>query len=101
MTNSGSYMNRGGFREALDRARESEDGQIDAATSEILENALKEVWRKLERDRDHYIFTRDEFALFNFFRDRYRGNPIAQNAVARYWDNLQQRETSNSDGSRK
>lgn len=84
-----SPIGRGGFRQALDRARSSEDGHVDPETRDTLETAIRELWRRIERDPGSYLLTRDEFALFNYFRDRYRGSTLAQNAVARFWDSVQ------------
>lgn len=98
MTNpSSAPVHQGGFWQALERARNSEDGQIDSETSGTLENAIHELWRRLERDPDGYVLSRDEFALFNYFRDRYRGSTIAQGAVARFWNSVQG-DTANIDG---
>ncbi|KAK2747582.1 hypothetical protein FQN55_004936 [Onygenales sp. PD_40] len=73
-------------QEALDAARNAEDGQIDPRWRSILETAITEVWRKVQAQPDAYILTKEEFGLFNFFLDRFRG-PIAQRAVERYWNN--------------
>lgn len=78
-----------GFRQALERARSSEDGHVDPETRDTLETAIRELWRRIERDPSGYVLTRDEFALFNYFRDRYRDSTLAQNAVARFWNSVQ------------
>lgn len=84
-----SCISEGDFRQALERAQSSEDGHLDPETSDTLETAIRELWRRIERDPSGYVLTRDEFALFNYFRDRYRGSILARNAVARFWNSVQ------------
>ncbi|EER28191.1 hypothetical protein D8B26_006867 [Coccidioides posadasii str. Silveira] len=88
MANSPNIPNREAVRRALESARNSEDGQIDPRVSAILETAIGELWRKLQSQPDTYVLSRDEFALFNYFRDRFRDSPIAQRAVERFWNNF-------------
>lgn len=79
--------NHQAVRQALERARNSEDGQLDPQTTGVLEGAIKELWRNIQAHPDTYVLDADEFALFNYFRDRFRDSPIAQQVVARFWDN--------------
>lgn len=99
MSNSSSSVVKTDVRQALERARNCEDGHIDSQTSEILESAIGELWKKIQSQPDTYVLDRDEFALFNFFRDRFRGSSIAQMAVERFWNNYQG-SASNTDGSK-
>jgi len=89
MTNTVSSPDRDTVRRALEEARNSDDGHINPHTSAILESAIRELWHKIQAQPDSYILSRDEFALFNYFRDRFRGSPIAQRAVERFWNNFQ------------
>ncbi|EWG40192.1 hypothetical protein FVEG_02686 [Fusarium verticillioides 7600] len=76
--------------QALEIARESPDGSSDPTISKILENALKRIWSKVELQPDSYVMTRDEFAVFNFFQDRFVNSVNTKKAVdarKRYWDN--------------
>ncbi|KAF5579628.1 hypothetical protein FPANT_9560 [Fusarium pseudoanthophilum] len=76
--------------QALEIAREGPDGSSDPTISNILENALKRIWYKVEMQPDSYVMTRDEFAVFNFFQDRFINSVNAKKAVdarKRYWDN--------------
>ncbi|OAX81389.1 hypothetical protein ACJ72_04269 [Emergomyces africanus] len=85
MANNSSIPDPETIRVALEEARNSEDGRIDSRITTILEAAIGELWRKVQVQPDSYILTRDEFALFNYFLDRFRG-PVAQRAVERYWN---------------
>ncbi|KAL4896347.1 hypothetical protein BDV59DRAFT_199542 [Aspergillus ambiguus] len=95
MANSSSSSDPPAFRPALERARNCEDGNIDAATTQILESAIADLWRRIQDQPDTYTLTRDEFALFNYFIKRFSGDRVAQDAVARYWNNIGQ-DTANS-----
>ncbi|KAK8131480.1 hypothetical protein PG984_007918 [Apiospora sp. TS-2023a] len=73
--------------QALEIARESPDGAKDPVVSSILENALVQIWTKVQAQPDSYVMSRDEFAVFNFFQYRFAGNKVAIAARKRYWDN--------------
>ncbi|KAF5593800.1 hypothetical protein FPCIR_5127 [Fusarium pseudocircinatum] len=76
--------------QALEIARESPDGSSDPTIKKILENALTRIWSKVEMQPDSYVMTRDEFAVFNFFQDRFINSANTKKAVdarKRYWDN--------------
>jgi len=80
------------IQRALDIARNSESG-VDSYTACYLNQALGNVWARLQAAPDTYILTKDEFALFNYFRDRFAASEIAQRAVRRFWDNYYQHPT--------
>jgi hypothetical protein len=77
------------IRGALERARNSDDGRIDPHTGALLETAIGELWNKILAQPDSYVLSRDEFALFNYFRHRFADSPIARGAVERFWNNFQ------------
>ncbi|PYH47695.1 uncharacterized protein BP01DRAFT_290547 [Aspergillus saccharolyticus JOP 1030-1] len=81
-------------RQALERGR---DGHTDKATNDILEAAITSLWKKINAQKD-YVLDRDEFALFNYFIYRYKGNVVAQRTVARFWDHY--RGDPNATGSK-
>ncbi|KAF5619020.1 hypothetical protein F52700_11880 [Fusarium sp. NRRL 52700] len=71
---------------SLEIARESPDGASYPSIREILESALEEIWTKVQDQPDSYIMTRDEFAVFNFFQQRFVGDKMAMAARKRYWE---------------
>lgn len=79
------------IRQALERARNCEDGHLDSQTNDILEAAIAALWTRIQAQPDSYVLSLDEFALFNFFRDRFGDSPVARGAVERYWNNLRPR----------
>lgn len=70
---------------ALYLARETEEGERDPSVIEILERAILRIWAKIQREPTTYVMTREEFAIFNYFQNRFRGNRIAIAARGRYW----------------
>ncbi|PGH05628.1 hypothetical protein AJ80_08320 [Polytolypa hystricis UAMH7299] len=89
MANSSSTPDGETVRRALESARNSENGHIDARVNTILNNAINELWRRVQAQPDSFVLSRDEFALFNYFQDRFRGSTVAQRAVERFWNNFQ------------
>ena len=77
--------------QALEIARDSPEGARDPTVVHILETALTEIWRKIEAHPTSYVMTRDEFAVFNYFQDRFAGQELAAAARKRYWDRLELR----------
>lgn len=75
--------------QALEVARESPEGAQDPIIVNTLENAITEIWAKIEREPSSYVLTRDEFAVFNYFQDRFMGQPLAVAARRRYWNSLE------------
>ncbi|KAJ5112975.1 hypothetical protein N7456_001509 [Penicillium angulare] len=84
-----SSKDQAAIRQALERARNCENGTVDTQTSSVLEAAITDLWNRLQAEPDTYVLNRDEFALFNYFMERYRGSNITQRAVARFWNNYQ------------
>ena len=71
---------------ALDIARNSEGG-VDSSINAYLERKLGELWARLQAQPHTYVFTKDEFALFNYYRQRFGNTDIATSAIRRFWDN--------------
>jgi hypothetical protein len=91
MGGNGDTANGYGYltvQRALDIARNSEGG-VDPVISSYLEKAILEVWSRLHAQPQTYILSKDEFALFNYFRARFQSSDIAQRAVKRFWDHYE------------
>lgn len=73
--------------QALEIARESQDGALDPTISNILESALSQIWARTTAQPALYVMSREEFAIFNYFQHRFVGSTVAQDARTRYWDN--------------
>lgn len=89
----GESVNAAGLSvaDALEIARDSPEGAEDPVVVSILEGAITEIWGKVEAAPNTYVMSRDEFAIFNYFRSRFEGKESATSAVRRYWDHLEQR----------
>jgi hypothetical protein len=75
--------------QALEIARDSPEGARDPTVISLLETALTDIWKKIEARPTSYVMTRDEFAVFNYFQDRFVGQQLAAAARKRYWDDLE------------
>ncbi|KAG9239557.1 hypothetical protein BJ875DRAFT_362888, partial [Amylocarpus encephaloides] len=72
--------------EALNFARDSEEGARDPTIINVLETALTAIWNKIVSQLATYIMTRDEFSVFNYFQGYFEGLELAITARRRYWD---------------
>ncbi|KAK5116617.1 hypothetical protein LTR62_007291 [Meristemomyces frigidus] len=81
------------YQRALDIARNTE-GDLDPSVREYLENALGEIWSRIQQHPESYVLSKDEFAVFNFYIQRFDGAPEAESAIARYWHHAQQESTN-------
>ncbi len=71
--------------QALEIARDSEEGASDSTVINILEIAVGAIWARIEAQPTSYVMTKDEFAVFNYFQCRFTGH-VAREARKRYWD---------------
>ncbi|KAI0554659.1 hypothetical protein F4679DRAFT_307253 [Xylaria curta] len=83
---------------ALEVARDSPEAADHGIIRDKLESALADIWGRVLADEFEYVMSRDEFAIFNFYQDRFRNNPIATSARKRYWDNLSVPESNQHHG---
>ncbi len=75
--------------EALRLVRDSDAGEASASARATIEAAMIGLWQRLTANAD-YLMTRDEFALFTYFRARYSqgsNDIVAKRAISRYWNN--------------
>src|SRR2546421_5761255 len=73
--------------QALEIARESEEGARNPSIRSILERAITNIWERLQAQPNTYILLKEEFAVFNYYRESFGTSPLAQAAVKRFWDN--------------
>lgn len=71
------------YQRAIDIARNTE-GDLDPSVTSYLEEAVSEITNKLNSYPDSYVLSKDEFAVFNYYRQRFPGD-VAERAVDRYW----------------
>jgi len=83
---------------ALEIAKENQNGQIPPAVNTLLERSISDTWRRIQAQPNTYIMTKDQFAVFTYYRARYDNNSVAQHAVARFWNHY--KGDSTVDGAR-
>lgn len=86
-TNSSSFPAVTSVTQALELARDSTERANDPAVKSILATELGEIWGKIQAQPTSYVMSREEFAVFNFYQDRFEGNQVAIEAKKRYWSN--------------
>lgn len=84
---------------ALEIAKDNQNGQIPPAVTQMLERNIGDIWRRIQAQPSTYIMTREEFAVFTYYRSRYDNNAVAQQAVARFWNHYNG-DTPRVDGAR-
>ena len=83
------------YQRALDLARNVE-GDLDPNVTQYLEKALDDIWANINGQPETYVLSKDEFAVFNFYAQSFEGEPLAQQAIDRYWRNASEPSTSRS-----
>lgn len=83
------------YQRALDLARNAE-GDLDPNVSQYLEKALDDIWANITAQPDSYVLSKDEFAVFNFYAQRFEGQSAAQRAIDRYWRSASEPSTTRS-----
>ncbi|MCJ1415839.1 hypothetical protein MMC32_002173 [Xylographa parallela] len=73
---------------ALELVRNSETGEVHPGVDATLEKAVVQLWSRIQANPQTYVMSKDEFAVFNYFQERYKGNDTARKAVARFWNNF-------------
>jgi hypothetical protein len=57
---------------------------LTAEEDRILEQAYTVIWNRIQ-SLPNYVMTGLDFKVFNYFQLRWKGNTLAQQAVARHW----------------
>ncbi|MCJ1475357.1 hypothetical protein MMC13_004019 [Lambiella insularis] len=70
---------------ALELVRNSETGEVHPGVDATLEREISKIWQRISARPNEYVMNKEEFAVFNYFQDRFRGNRTAQLAIGRFW----------------
>ena len=84
----GQASNQMTVASALEIAKANQNGQLPPAVSQLLERNIADIWRRIQAQPATYVMTREEFAVFTYYRSRYDNNAVAQQAVARFWNHF-------------
>ena len=79
---SGIHLTLG---KALELAKDPNQPTPPPVTA-MLERKMAEIWQRIQARPTSYVMTRDEFAVFSYFRSSY-DNITARQAVSRFWSN--------------
>ena len=82
----GQASNQLTLTEALEKAKDNQNGPISPSVIEVLERNIGEIWRRIQAQPSTYVMKKEEFAVFSYYRSRYDNNAVAQQAVARFWN---------------
>ncbi|QSZ31782.1 hypothetical protein DSL72_001351 [Monilinia vaccinii-corymbosi] len=72
--------------QALDLARNAEEGADDPLVISVLEVEINRIWIKIQTEPTTYVMSREEYGVFNYFQNRFQGQELATAARRRYWD---------------
>lgn len=79
------YIHELTIQKALDIARNTYD-PLNRIINHFLEHNWQQIWERLIAEPDTYLLTKDEFALFNFYRNKVSSHSLIVAAVGRFWD---------------
>ena len=88
MASNSSAAQQPSISRALEIVRNNEGTVTDPAATTVLERAIAAIWQRIQAQPDSYVMDRTEFAVFNYYRSRYRDSALAERAAARFWTNF-------------
>jgi len=56
---------------ALEIAKDNQNGQVPPAVTTMLERSISDIWRRIQAQPASYVMTKDQFAVFTYYRGRY------------------------------
>ena len=71
--------------EAIDIVKQHQHGEIDPGVTSFLAGRAHEIWQKVQAQPLAYVFTREEFALLNYYRGVFSDDEVVQQAIGRFW----------------
>ena len=94
---SGQVVNQRVY-DALNRVRTTEPEEHLQPDLILISRAINHLWQRISAQPTSYTMSDAEFALFNFFQERFStttaNNAIRQSAVARYWEGVHRRSAA-------
>jgi hypothetical protein len=75
------------IEQATQMFKDNPNGANITQAKAVLSQEMARIWREIQRKPNSYVMSKQEFSVFNCFRNEYN-NPTAQQAVQRYWDNV-------------
>ena len=88
MASTSSAAQQPSISRALEIVRNTEGTVTDSAATAVLERAISTIWQRIQAQPDSYVMDKTEFAVFNYYRSRFRDSIVAESAAARFWTNF-------------
>ena len=74
------------YQRAIDIARNTE-GDLDPNVKAYLDQAITDIWSRLNQNPTTYILTKDEYPVFLRYVEQFGDQQVKQQAIDRYWRN--------------
>ncbi len=58
---------------------------VPPAIPALVEDVFNDLWRRIQAQPADYVMTKEEFAVFNYYRSRLSNDSMIQNAISRFW----------------
>ena len=71
--------------EAIDIVKQHQHGQIDPGVTSFLAGRAHEIWQRIQAQPLDYVLTREEFAIFTYYRGVFGDDEVVQQAIRRFW----------------
>ena len=72
--------------EAIDIFKQHQHGEIDPGVTSVLSGKACEIWQRIQAQPLAYVLTREEFAVFIYYRGVFGDGEVVQQAIRRFWD---------------
>ena len=79
----GTAASSASISKLLDIAKANHD--IPPAVTQRLERTNTEVWQKIQAHPSTYVMNKDEYAVLNYYQERYKNSRQYDQAIARFW----------------
>ena len=72
--------------EAIKIVKQHQHGEIDPAVTSFLAQIADDIWQRIQAQPSAYVLTREEFSVFNYYRNVFGDDEVVQQAIARFWN---------------
>ena len=72
--------------EAINIVKQHQHGNVDPAVTSFLARIADDIWQRIQVQPSAYVLTREEFAVFNYYRGFFGDDEVVQQAIRRFWE---------------
>ena len=72
--------------EAIAIVKQHQHGGVDPGVTSFLAGRAHEIWQRIQAQLLVYVLTREELAVFSYYLGVFGHDPVAQQAIRRFWD---------------